>query len=68
MLFRSVAIVHNGDYTNRGSIKTDGGPGGAGKSYTHPNNGQAAATSAAGADGENNPILITTLDELLATH
>ena len=50
-----IAIIHNGDYTNMGSIAANGGVGGA----KHSNGG------AAGADGEAGTALVTTLSELL---
>lgn len=51
-----IAIVHNGDYTNNGSVAASGGKGGA----KHSNGGTA------GADGSIGTVLITTLSALLA--
>lgn len=58
-----IAIVHNGDYTNAGSISAPGGVGGTGASYTYGVNSAAASN---GADGEIGAVLITTLADLLA--
>lgn len=52
-----IAIVHNGDYSNMGSIAASGGTGGA----KHPHYGGAS-----GADGAIGTVLITTLSDLLA--
>lgn len=49
-----VAVIHNGDYTNSGSIRANGG------------NGGANSLGTAGADGETGTVLITTLSALLA--
>lgn len=51
-----VAIVHNGDYVNNGSVAANGGNGGA--------KGGTGAT--AGANGEVGSVLVTTLSNLLA--
>lgn len=51
-----VAIVHNGDYTNVGSVAANGGVGGAKHTYG----------GTAGADGEAGTVLIITLAELLS--
>lgn len=50
-----VAIVHNGDYTNSGSISANGGVGGARHYYG----------GTAGADGEAGTVRVTTLSDLL---
>lgn len=50
-----IAIVHSGDYTNSGSVVTNGGFGGE-KNYIG---------GTAGADGEAGTVLITTLTDLL---
>lgn len=55
-----IAIVHNGDYTNAGSIAANGGHGGA--CYTI----STTSYGTAGADGEAGTVLVTTLADLLA--
>lgn len=62
-----IAVVHNGDYTNSGSMRVDGGVGGASASAeSDAYSSQVTLTSTAGRDGSAGTILITTLDELLA--
>ena len=56
-----IAIVHTGDYENSGAIKANGGIGGA-----RPNV-ESTNQVTAGSDGEAGPVLITTLDALLAS-
>lgn len=57
-----VAIIHNGDYINNGSILANGGYGGlrGGNNYSDGN------IAASGSDGNVGTVLITTLAELLA--
>ena len=58
-----IAIDHNGDYTNSGSVSAPGGVGGTGASYTY---GFFSGAASNGEDGEIGAVLITTLAELLA--
>lgn len=58
-----IALVHNGDYTNSGSVSAPGGVGGTGASYTY---GFFSGAASNGEDGEIGTVLITTLADLLA--
>ena len=60
-----IAIVHTGDYQNSGSIIANGGKGG--PRIEQSSQDDKTAVGEAGADGEAGPVLITTLDELLAS-
>lgn len=54
-----IAVVHTGDYTNQGSIHANGGTRGAA--------GSSSLVASYATDGSAGPVLITTLDELLAS-
>lgn len=58
-----IVIVHNGDYTNSGSVSAPGGVGGTGASFVL---GFHSAAAENGGDGEIGTVRITTLAELLA--
>lgn len=58
-----IVIVHNGDYTNSGSVSAPGGVGGTGASFVL---GFHSAAAENGEDGEIGTVRITTLAELLA--
>ena len=57
-----IVIVHNGDYTNSGSVAAPGGVGGTGASYTYGLNYAAASN---GENGEAGTVLIAKLSDLL---
>ena len=57
-----IVIVHNGDYTNAGSVAAPGGVGGTGASYTYGLNSAAASN---GENGEAGTVLIAKLSDLL---
>ena len=57
-----IALVHNGDYTNSGSVSAPGGVGGTGASYKYGLNSAAASN---GENGEAGTVLIAKLSDLL---